>query len=322
MFINSFINIIPVRIRRYLSMLLSIRFFNRLCYKINGLESSLLKIIHGDREFYQFKFFDYILVGNIRFIHGTKDLKIYELIRAILKNVQFDKDSLFIDIGSNIGLTSIIIAEFAKKKGAKIHAFEPGEQIKYLTQNIKLSNNENIILPREMALYNKNTELTLYTYKDSIVDSRLFIDNEWKEINKKNIHKKSVKACTYDDYLKDNQINHKNVKLIKIDCQGSEPYIFEKMYDAFKPGDELNVIFEYWPYAMLKQKISPDNFLLSVYEKFNGFNFYYFHNESELKMLKSKYDLKLLTDQIGDGPNQFCDILITKAAIVDLQNVM
>jgi len=319
MMLNALIRFFPDPIIKFFSKLLSLPVFYKLYYFFYDLDVALLKILKGNKEFYYFDFYGYRLAGNIRFHNGTKDSKIYDLIQSLLEKTHINEDTVLIDIGANIGLTSIIMAQYAKPKKARVFAFEPGDQIKYLRKNVQSTENDGTIIVKEKALYNQEGTLDLFTYDESIVDSRIFLDESWTTLNKNKIKSKSVPTTAFDHYIKTNHIDFSAIKLIKTDCQGAEPYIFEKMFAETEPPEELNVILEFWPYAISKLGLDPNDFLTKVHEKFKKFNLYFFMNDSDIYSMDDCGGISGLINKVGNGPNHFCDILITRFSAQELE---
>ncbi len=316
---NFLIKLIPVSLRRALSRMLKYGWFSRLFYFLNDLDDVVTKFALGNREFYTFDFEGHTLVGNIRFVKGTKDVGIYQLIRTLLGQAPLDGRSVLLDVGANIGLTAIIMAEFARPANARVFAFEPGDQIKYLRENLKRTGNNTCVMPQEMALADKSGEMTLFTYHESIVDSRLYLDEEWQERNPNKIHKKVVQTETLDGFLRQQNIQPDQIRLLKLDCQGAEPFILRGMFEKTDLPENMSVIMEFWPHSIVQQGEDPDQFLRRVYEKFEGNQFYFFKDEGELRLLSTREELFNLSNEVGLGQNNFCDIVISPQPILAQQ---
>ena len=314
MFVHTIRRILPAGAKSLL-----LKFFDRPIGKkffviLNDLDTSLTKRFYKNKEYYPFKFKGHNVYGNVRFSQGTNEDSIYRVIKKILDKIDINDSDYLFDIGSNIGLTSIVMSDALSKK-ANIIAFEPGNQIKYLRKNIESCNLGNVIKVEEMALYNKETTLDLYTYDESIVDSRIFLDDDWIKRNHKKIYKKTVQACSFDNYIAENKINISKVKFIKIDCQGAEPFIFDSMFKKMAPPKNINVVTEFWPYSILKMGRNPEELLSKIFDKFRNFNIYYFLNNSSPALIHSHEDVNTLLETLGTSESQYCDIVITKLSL-------
>ncbi|QPJ61191.1 MAG: FkbM family methyltransferase [Candidatus Nitronauta litoralis] len=316
---NFLIKLIPVSIRRALSRMLKYGWFSKLFYFLNDLDDAVTKLALGNKEFYSFKFEGHSLVGNIRFVKGTKDEGIYRLIRTLLGQSPLEKGAVLLDVGANIGLTAIVMAEFAKPAHARVFAFEPGDQIKYLRENLKKTGNDNCVFPQELAMADRKGEMTLFTYHESIVDSRLYLDEEWQDRNPEKIHKKVVGTDTLDGFLQAQGIESGDIRLLKMDCQGAEPFILRGMFEKTSLPENMSVIMEFWPYSIVQQGEDPDKFLERVYEKFEGKQFYFFKDEGELQSLSTREEFFNLSNRVGLGQNNYCDIVIAPQPVLAQQ---
>jgi FkbM family methyltransferase len=281
---------------------------------LNDLDTLLTKIFYKNKEYYSFKFNGHNVVGNVRFSQGTNDDSIYKVITEILKSIEINDSDYLFDIGSNIGLTSIVMSD-ASFQRANIIAFEPGNQVKFLRKNVESCKLGSVIKVEEMAVYSQETTIDLYTYDESIVDSRIFLDDDWLKRNHNKIHRKTVQTCTFDQYIAKNKIDIEKVKFIKIDCQGAEPFIFDSMFEKIEPPKNINIVTEFWPYAILKMDRDPEELLLKIFSKFSNFNIYYFLNNSTSVLIHSIEEVMTLLNTLGTNESQYCDIVITKTLL-------
>jgi len=131
-----------------------------------------------------------------------------------------------IDIGANIGYYSLMASVRVGLKG-RIYAFEPVAKIyNRLVENIYLNKITNIF-PYRLALFNEKTEIDIYLGKESNWGmSSIKLHSEYSGIKEK------VRTETLDDFVRENKI--KRIDLIKIDAEGSEPFIIEGMTSILK----------------------------------------------------------------------------------------
>lgn len=131
------------------------------------------------------------------------------------------KGDVFLDIGSNIGLYSLVAAKIIGYEG-KIYAFEPTPSTyKRLLENISLNNFSNINA-YNIGLSNKESTLDFYTQNDGHDAWNSFVrltqfTNENNAIQ--------VKVETLDSLIQEYKIE--NISLIKIDVEGWEKYVLE-----------------------------------------------------------------------------------------------
>ena len=168
-----------------------------------------------------FKFYDSI-------ISKTVDLVFAEINAGNeydFKNFDFQKGDTVIDIGGNIGMVSIYLAK--KYPFLKIYAFEPVKQnYENFKENIKL----NGIPPRTIILENKaitcdsrkvNMSINALNTWGSSISDVVSVGSVTQDINC------NIKSTTLENIMTKHKI--KELKLLKIDCKGSE---YEILYNT------------------------------------------------------------------------------------------
>jgi len=144
--------------------------------------------------------------------------------------------NIIIDIGANIGIFSIYTVQ--NLKNTIIYAFEPeATNFRILTENIKINNFEEKIIPFQKAICKNNKDKKLYL-NTSPQHSILPCFNS--------LHKKSkyisVKSTTLQQIFKDNKIQ--KCDLCKIDAEGAEYEILYNMPIKYLSKIK-NLIIEY-----------------------------------------------------------------------------
>lgn len=129
-------------------------------------------------------------------------------------------DDIFLDVGSNIGLFSLIASNIVGEKG-KVICFEPSPvTYKRLLENIKLNNFTNID-SRNIGLSDNTGLMTFYTSKnghdawDSFAPSA---DNKLE-------NSIDVNVSTLDNEL--DTIDKTRISLVKIDVEGWEKFVLK-----------------------------------------------------------------------------------------------
>tara|TARA_B100000886_G_scaffold307151_1_gene240013 strand:- start:3428 stop:4285 length:858 start_codon:yes stop_codon:yes gene_type:complete len=190
------------------------------------------------------------------------------------KLLPIEKKLIFIDIGANIGSTSINLA--AQFKNSKIYAFEPT----YYAFN-KFKTNLNLNDELKKRVFPINSLVSNKALKNDIYSS-------WKidEFGNKEIHKYhgGISKSFTDNFISLDSFvekeNIKNIDLIKIDVDGNEKNVIEssmKSLEKFKP-----IIFlEIAPYLYAE----------------NNYKF------DDLNDLLVKFKYKYFTSQIGQISN-------------------
>jgi FkbM family methyltransferase len=123
---------------------------------------------------------------------------------------------VYVDVGANIGLTSIFAAKIVGKSG-KVYAFEPDlKNYNLLLENIKLNNLTNVTAINK-AVLDKNEQLTIMNsindFEKHLVDTK-----EKVEVSTLHYNGGDVDCITLDSLLQDIG----EVDLIKINASGSE----------------------------------------------------------------------------------------------------
>ena len=142
--------------------------------------------------------------------------------RALFSPQIFEKDerdfiksrckdnSVFIDIGSNIGLYSFSVGSVYKEfKNTKIFSIEPHPSLFQRLKYNALQNKDIPIYPREIALMDKSGEFKLDTPDENLGQGKI-----------SNSGKHTVIAKNLIDFIKEEKIE--NISAMKIDVEGNE----------------------------------------------------------------------------------------------------
>lgn len=129
----------------------------------------------------------------------------------LLKNLKKGDDSIFLDIGANMGYYSIMSSNYGFKK---IYAFEPVPKLIYrIQQHIKINDLENLIEVIPYAIGEESKDVSLYEEPTNYGGSSLFqASQRTNEIK--------VKMTSLNDFILQNSI--KNIDALKIDVEGYE----------------------------------------------------------------------------------------------------
>ena len=129
----------------------------------------------------------------------------------ILKNLKKNKESVFLDIGANMGYYSIMSSNYGFKK---IYAFEPvPKMINRIQKNIKINNLEQLVEVIPYALGEEKKEVSFYEEPTNYGGSSLFQASQ-------RTSKIIIKMITLNEFISNNSI--KNIDALKIDVEGYE----------------------------------------------------------------------------------------------------
>lgn len=147
------------------------------------------------------------------------------------------KDMVVIDVGANLGVVTQYMRDYCKK----LYAIEPSsEHFEALAKNKEFNNWDNVEL-FNVAIADKNGEMTLNTLSNNRTCHSL--------INNYNQGGETVKTMAFDTFFEDNKIDH--VDFMKFDTEGAEDLIFRS--EGFKKIapkiQQIMVEFHYptWP---------------------------------------------------------------------------
>ncbi len=131
-------------------------------------------------------------------------------------NLKFEKNDVVIDIGSHIGTFSLLIA--SNFPDVHIYAFEPQPaNFKLLLENISINKLLNITAVNK-AILDKKSLIRFYENKNNFA-GHTFFPNDTTGFDEL-----KVKTVTLENIMDSFSIN--KVKLLKVDCEGSEYSIF------------------------------------------------------------------------------------------------
>jgi len=153
------------------------------------------------------------------------------------KLIESIENGIFIDIGAHVGRYSIIIANKLDGKGRVIAVEPERNNFVALLENIKLNNLENVI-PINNAICDKSRRLPFY-YTNVVGSGFSSLVQKWE-------NKVEVDAVTLDHLLDKLKIVPSEVKLVKIDVEGTE-YSVLRGAKKFLKSSDAKIIFESGP---------------------------------------------------------------------------
>lgn len=192
-------------------------------YDIKNTNDIIMKKYSNDSFLYScklddisFAFYDLITSDTVKIVENEIEAYKFDII-------DFKEGDIIIDIGANIGITSIYLAK--KYPFVKIYSFEPVKQnYDNLLKNIELNNiDKNIIKAHNMAVTKDGRDVNLSIPLFNTGASNIYNNNHGR-ISNININ---VKSITLNDIFSKYNIN--KCKLLKIDCEGSE---YEILYNT------------------------------------------------------------------------------------------
>ncbi|HEY7231036.1 MAG TPA: FkbM family methyltransferase [Pseudolabrys sp.] len=194
----------------------------------------------------------FVAEGNSGVIHGALDddaaLAKYAKNGAwsphqtfLFKDLFDRSGGTYLDIGANIGLTVIPIAQNSQ---VSCYAFEPEPvNFRYLSENVSVNCRAGNVRLFNVALYERDAFLPFEVAVRHSGDHRISVSAKG-EMNEHSRQKISVPAKRLDDVIAD------AVQPIaaKIDVQGAEPFVIIGGRNTLSQARLLSL--EFWPYSM------------------------------------------------------------------------
>jgi FkbM family methyltransferase len=150
-------------------------------------------------------------------------IEAYETNTMVIFKLLVKNSRVFFDIGANTGIYSLYSASVNKE--LDIHSFEPINTIyEYLEKNKRINGFENLHI-NNLALSNKEGNLTFYIPFDDMMHVPLGASSRSEHLTELKRIMNEVKATTLDKYIQQNGID--NIDIIKIDTEGTEHMVFE-----------------------------------------------------------------------------------------------
>lgn len=151
------------------------------------------------------------------------------------------KNKVFVDIGANLGIATIIMAKLNPE--SIVYSFEPFKKtFDLLVKNIELNSLTNV-KAFNLAVSNKTNktlDLSILNWmsgaNSTCADAKLF-ENNWNSVDVQ-----KVDCISFDEIILINKID--KIHLLKIDCEGAE---FDIIYDSdlFKDKIVENIVGEF-----------------------------------------------------------------------------
>jgi FkbM family methyltransferase len=151
-------------------------------------------------------------------------------------------NTVFIDIGGNMGLYSFLAASVIRT--GEIHTFEPDPDHFSTLQKSKAASDISFLHLHPFAVSNENQDLFFDNSSLNGGDFKLSKDHA----------RLRVKAIRLDDFWAD----QKPVHLIKMDIQGAELYALEGMTRIITQNPDLLIFAEFAPESMRQVGSHPD----------------------------------------------------------------
>jgi FkbM family methyltransferase len=191
-------------------------------------------------------------------VSGALVFRVYETAESEYIDVHLKPESVFIDVGANIGYYTALAMNKTRGSGSVI-ALEPDpECYGYLQKTVALNGGGKHVRCYEVAAGRENTSGTLYISRDNRGDNRLYDSNSASG-------SVPITIKTLDQIVKDAPlvIDERPV-FIKIDVQGAEGEVIAGAQHLLSDATELTMMMEFWPDGLRQMGTRPQALLESL----------------------------------------------------------
>lgn len=204
-----------------------------------GIEYGIVK---GTNEQYIFDIDDKcipIQMYRSRRTYSENDIRhFFYLVKKFCKEKAMENGGYFLDIGANIGTTSVYVAKNIDPS-MRILAFEPDAvNFKMLETNCLINGCANI-RPVNIALSDQSASKQMVINETNRANSKVLTDKSGDENEPgKNDKTENIEAYRLDDWLKEQNIGGSDIGYIWMDIEGHETYAIKGMMELltnYKP---------------------------------------------------------------------------------------
>lgn len=249
--------------------------------------------------------------------YGTWSPELHSLITDIIfRNGQ----GTFLDIGANIGLSSVPVASHHR---VTCLAFEPDPtNYAFLKNNIKRNDVDDLVHPHNLALYDSATELEMELSPDNLGDHRVRASGAppaaAEAFNESQRQVIKIKAARLDDVL--NAYTLRPPVVAKLDVQGAELHVLRGAIQTLQKIDFI--VLEFWPYGLARSGASVDE-LFDFFKRFplgTILSFDQHHGVSSTRTLElgpmEPMIARLKKEFLQEDPDYHVDIILARESIL------
>jgi FkbM family methyltransferase len=189
---------------------------------------------------------------------SINEIAIYKHMREFMN--RFPTDSIFLDVGAQIGLSTLSVAS----EGYSVIAVEPvSTNIKLLEANIKLNGFEKVKIA-DIAAFNENRDIVIYVpHEEDCASLSAVAANIPGAVN---IKSETVKGMRIYDWLTENQVDVNKIRFVKIDVQGAEELVINGMEELLDNSD-IHILMEWDPRMMNSMGTNEQTFINRLLSK-------------------------------------------------------
>lgn len=170
-----------------------------------------------------------------------------------------EESMVVLEIGANIGYYSVLSASRIGEHG-KLYAFEADPlNFELLHRNLEINGFLDRVELTNKAVFDKSKTINFYklcSHHGS--SSAIKLEEDYLVKYRDRVEEIKVPSISIDDFFGE---THTCIDVIKIDAEGSEPFIFRGMRDTLKRNPKIRIICEFAPSLIAKSGESPEDFL-------------------------------------------------------------
>ena len=218
-------------------------------------------IVQGTNASFQFDVRDWVIPSYIftrQRTYSQDDIEMF--FRFAQEKCGFaPKEGVFLDIGANIGTTTVHVAK-NMGAGLRVIAFEPDPlNFRLLTENCSRNGCGNTTLCNT-ALSNRSGIMEMQVFDYNRGKCKLLAEGVPAEKGKK-LQTEKVPVCSLDGYLLEHQIPQGDISYIWIDVEGHEACVIDGMMGLLKT-QHPPLLMEFTPKGVPFIKVDDDDFSL------------------------------------------------------------
>ncbi len=211
--------------------------------------------------------------------HAQDEMQAFYELSHKYYDIDCDKEGYFLDLGANIGSTSIYFKKHLDKN-IRVIAFEPAHMTYNLLRvNMILNDMYDEAVLENLGLSDKESKAALHCDLSNPGGNSLILD-----VNHGN-QDEQVALVALDSYVREKHLDIRTIKYVWIDVEGFEPFLLAGGFNTFK-SINVPIQMEFSPFIMQKA---------GVYEKM-------------MHLLKGLYKKYVVVQEFIDGKGVVHDI--------------
>jgi len=219
----------------------------------------------------------------------------------------------YLDIGGNIGLTTIPIAQSA---AVKCHVFEPNPvNFRHLTANITANCHHGNVTIHQLALFDRDDQLPFEISPTNSGDNRIRLSDKNGKLNEETWETVNVAAQPLDNIISDFEAP----LVVKIDTQGAEPFIISGGGQVLAAAQLIAL--EFWPYGMVRMGGSSHVVIEFLRKNFN----YGLISKGDSDLMENWFPIDIIVSELETYANHsseassYLDVFVSKSLVKDTQ---